>query len=71
MTILVLFVAYFQRRTLSLLGQWLWLISDTNGPQFESRHFLEQLFTVNCIEKTKIKKKRPGMDHLKTPPLPN
>ena len=26
--------------------------------------FLEHLFTVNCIEKTKMKKKRPGMTHL-------
>ena len=25
--------------------------------------FIEHLFTVNCIEKTKIKKKRPGMAH--------
>ena len=25
-----------------------------------------ELFTANCIEKTKIKKKRPGMVHLKT-----
>ena len=25
----------------------------------------EHLFTVNCIEKTKRKKKRPGMAHLK------
>ena len=24
------------------------------------------VFTINCIEKTKIKKKRPGMAHLKT-----
>ena len=23
--------------------------------------FFEHLFTVNCVEKTKIKKKRPGM----------
>ena len=26
---------------------------------------LYYLYTVNCIEKTKIKLKRPGMDHLK------
>ena len=25
--------------------------------------YIEHLFTVNCIEKTKIKKKRPGMAH--------
>ena len=27
--------------------------------------YIEHLFTVNCIEKTKIKKKRPGMAHLR------
>ena len=27
--------------------------------------FIKHLFTVNCVEKTKIKKKRPGMAHLK------
>ena len=27
--------------------------------------YIEHLFTVNSIEKTKIKKKRPGMAHLK------
>ena len=35
--------------------------SDTRGPQIESGH--RQIFTVNCIEKTKIKKKRPGKAH--------
>ena len=42
--------------------------SDTRGPRFESRHFQSFywiLFTVNCIEKTKIQKKCPGMAHLK------
>ena len=37
--------------------------SDTRGPQFKSSHrrnFIH-VFTINCIEKTKIKKKRPGM----------
>ena len=37
--------------------------SDTNSPQFESRHrqiFIEHLFTVKCIEKTKIKEKEAG-----------
>ena len=43
---------------------------DARGPRFESSHrqtFISDiyLFTVNCIEKTKIKKKRPGMAHLK------
>ena len=35
-------------------------IPDTRGPRFESSHrqkFIEHLFTVSCIEKTKIKKK--------------
>ena len=27
--------------------------------------YIEQLFTINCIKKTKINKKRPGMAHLK------
>ena len=44
--------------------------SNTRGPRFESSHwqkfiYIEHLFTVNCIEKTKIKEKRPGMAHLK------
>ena len=30
-----------------------------------SNIYIEHLFTVNCIEKTKIKKKRPGMALLK------
>ena len=39
--------------------------SNARGPGFESSHrqtFISDiyLFTVNCIEKTKIKKKRPG-----------
>ena len=37
--------------------------SYTRGPRFESSHrqkFIEHLFTVNCIEKTKIKKKEAG-----------
>ena len=41
--------------------------SDTRGLQFESSHrqnFIH-VFTINCIEKTKLKKKRPGMAHLK------
>ena len=42
--------------------------SDTRDPRFESSHwrtFSEQLFTVNSVEKSKIKKKRPGMANLK------
>ena len=33
--------------------------SNSKGLRFESIH--RQTFIVNCIEKTKIKKKRPGM----------
>ena len=39
---------------------------DTRGPRFDSSHrqnFIEHLFIINCIEKTKIIKKRPGMAH--------
>ena len=37
--------------------------SDTRDPRFESRHrqtFIKHLFTVSCVEKTKIKKKEAG-----------
>ena len=42
------------------------LLPDTRRPQFESSHrrIFIHLFTVNCIEKTK-RKKRPGIVHLK------
>ena len=36
---------------------------NSRGPRFDSSHFLEHLFIINCIEKTKINKKRPGMAH--------
>ena len=39
---------------------------DTRGPRFDSSHrqnFIEHLFIINCIEKTKINKKRPLMAH--------
>ena len=43
---------------------------DTRGPRFDTSHrqnFIEHLFVnlfnINCIEKTKINKKRPGMAH--------
>ena len=39
--------------------------SDTRGSS-HWQTYIEQLFTVNCIEKTKMKKKRPGMAHLKS-----
>ena len=41
---------------------------DTRGPRFDSSHrqnFIEHLFIINCIEKTKINKKRPGLAHFK------
>ena len=36
--------------------------SDTRGPRFESSHiiYIEHSFSVNCIEKTKIKLKEAG-----------
>ena len=39
--------------------------SDSRGPRFKSSHSQNLCWplTVNCIEKTKIKKKRPGMAH--------
>ena len=54
-------------------GQWLWLSWQSGCFQYQrsavqiqsSAKFIEQLYTVNCIEKTKIKIKRPGMAHLK------
>ena len=39
---------------------------NTRGPQFDFSHWqnsIEHLFIINCIEKTKINKKRPGMAH--------
>ena len=44
--------------------------SDDRGPRFETsfrQTFIKNiyLFTVDCIKKTKIKKKRPGMAHFK------
>ena len=43
--------------------------SDTRDPQLESSHrkaFIKHLFSVNCVVKTKIKKKRPGMAYFLT-----
>ena len=43
--------------------------SDSRGPQFKSSHWQNlywtfiYLFTIGCVEKTKINKKRPGMAH--------
>ena len=42
--------------------------SETRDPQFEPSHWRilkMYLLNVNCIEKTKIKKKRPGRAHFK------
>ena len=39
---------------------------DTRGPRFNCSHrqyFIEHLFIINFIEKTKLNKKRPGMAH--------
>ena len=39
---------------------------DTRGLRFDSSHrqnFIEQSSIINCIEKTKLNKKRPGMAH--------
>ena len=45
--------------------------SDTRGQSFGSSHrqnfYIEYLYSVNCIEKTEIKKKRLGMAHFKKP----
>ena len=41
---------------------------DTRGPRFESSHWQKLhifVYCQLCIERTKIKKKRPGMAHLK------
>ena len=39
---------------------------NTRGPRFDSNHqqnFIEHMFIISCIEKTKINKKMPGMAH--------
>ena len=42
------------------------LTSNSRGLRFESsKHWQIGKHTVNCIEKTKIEKKGPGMAHLK------
>ena len=41
------------------------VVSYTRGQWFESSH-RRICITVNCIEKTKIKKKRPGTAHFLT-----
>ena len=52
-------------------AQWLWLSWYSGRFRYQRSavriqslaKFIEHLFTVNCIEKTKIKKQRPGMAH--------
>ena len=43
--------------------------SDSRSHRFKSSHpgkiYIEHMFAVNCIEKTTIKKKRPGIAQLK------
>ena len=58
-------------------GQWSVVVAqlvatttcDNRGPWFESGHlqnfYIEHFYNFNCIEKTKIKKKRPGIAHWK------
>ena len=41
------------------------LIPEVRGSNPVIGKNLYRTFTVNCIEKTKIKKKRPGMTHFK------
>ena len=53
-------------------GQWLWINWQSGSlpiPEVRSSNpviskKLYRTFTVNCIEQTKIKKKRPGMGHI-------
>ena len=59
---ILLKIAYF-------VWQWMWftwrvVASDVRGQWFVSSHwqiFIEHLFPINCIEKTNIKQKRPGI----------
>ena len=62
------FVRTFIFKLAKFLGLWLWLSGFFQQQRFESSHrqtFILKLFTVNCIKKTKIKKKRPVMAHYK------
>ena len=51
--------------------------SNSRGPRFESSHWqilywtFVYFFTINCIENTKINKKRPGMAHIIKNSCPN
>ena len=53
-------------------GQWLWLSWQSGCFKHQrsavriqslAKFYMEHLFTVNCIEKTNINKKMPGMVH--------
>ena len=47
------------------LVEWSLLMSEVRGLNpVIGKIYIERLFTVNSIEKTKIKKKRPGMAQL-------
>ena len=50
------------------LVEWLLLIPEVRGSTSSHRqNYIEHLFIINCIEKTKINKNSPGMAHfLKT-----
>ena len=43
------------------LAEQLFLILEDTGSNPVTATFIEHLFIVNCVEKMKIKKKRPGM----------
>ena len=51
---------------MSIIGQWLWRSWQSSHFRYQrtrvriqsSATFIEHLFTVNCVEKTKIKRKR-------------
>ena len=46
------------------LVEWSILIPEVPGSTpVTGKIYIEHLFTINCIEKTKINKKRPGIDH--------
>ena len=45
------------------LVEWLLPTPDVSGSNPVIGKNLFGIFTVNCIEKTKIKKKRPGLPH--------
>ena len=48
------------------LVEWVLPIPEVRGSNPAiGKIYIEHLFLVNCIEKIKIKKKRPGMAHLK------